>query len=295
MKPLRIAQLSDLHLTKLSCNPLRLLSKRFLGTINWLFSRKSSYSQDQVYQIAPTLKTLQIDHIFLCGDFTTTSLPEEFDLAARFVATLPAPWIAVPGNHDHYTQRAYRQKRFYRWFANKREITHKTSFFSLQEQGVEAHQLNSTLSTAWWVVALDTAKANWSNSARGLFSEQLERNLNEVLSLIPADHSILLLNHYPFFQSDLPRHNLERGENLQKILENDKRIKVYLHGHTHQHQIENLQSAGLPIVLDSGCCTDVKTGSWNVLTIDDEGIQIDIYGFEQQWKLIRAEKFQWTR
>ncbi len=292
MKPLRIAQISDLHLTKITCNPLRLLSKRLLGTLNWLFSRRGTFSPDQIHALPPLLKSLNVDQILLGGDFTTTALGSEYKLATEFVDSLPAPWLAIPGNHDHYTQTAFRQKHFYRYLTNQREITHKTGFFNLKEHGVEAHRIKDS---DWWVVLLDTARANWTNSASGLFSEQTEKNLIELLSLIPAKDSILVLNHYPFSQNDLPRRTLRRGPELEVIVSKDTRIKAYLQGHTHKHSIANLQSSGLPVVLDSGCCADTRKGSWNLLTIDDHGIQIDAYFWTNGWELARTEKFAWTR
>jgi 3',5'-cyclic AMP phosphodiesterase CpdA len=292
MKPLRFAQISDLHFTKLTVNPFRLFSKRLLGIINWFFTRRSVFSKSQIFAIPELLKSLQIDRILLCGDFTTTALYSEYEEAVKFVELLPAPWLAIPGNHDHYTQTAYHQKHFYRYLANAKEITHKTGFFNLKEHGVEAHQQKDT---TWWIVLLDTACATWTNSARGLFSVETERNLIEILSLIPSDHSILLVNHYPFFQHDTPRHNLGRGEVLESILKQNTRIKAYLHGHTHHHLTANLQPIGLPVVLDSGCCADKRKGSWNVITLDDQGIQIATYLWVNGWTLSHTEKFIWTR
>ena len=293
MKPIRIAHLSDFHLTDLTLNPLRLLSKRLIGTLNWVFTRRKTFSKKQVSDLVPLLKSLDLDIILLGGDFTSTSLDSEFRQAKNFVNSLPVPWLAIPGNHDAYTQKAYRQKVFYRYLANDRPIAHKTGFFKLAQHGVEAHRLAHT---NWWVVALDTARATWTNSARGLFSERLEKNLLEILALIPPEHQIILLNHYPFFQNDLERRNLERGESLKEIIMQDPRIKTYLHGHTHRHIIANLQASGLPVVLDSGCCADQKKGSWNLLIIDDQGIQIDVYIFKNdEWTHSRTEKFAWTR
>ena len=293
MKPIRIAHLSDFHLTELTINPLRLLSKRLIGTLNWLFTRRNTFSKKQVTNLAPLLRSLDLDLILLGGDFTTTSLDSEFRQAKTFTDSLTVPWLAIPGNHDAYTQKAYRQKVFYRYFTNDRPITHKTGFFKLSQHGVEAHRLGET---TWWVVALDTARATWTNSARGLFSEATEKNLREILTLIPADHQIIALNHYPFFQNDLERRNLERGEFLKEIIVQDPRIKTYLHGHTHRHTIANLQPSGFPVVLDSGCCADRKKGSWNLLIIDDQGIQIDVYiPKNNDWTHSRTEKFAWTR
>ena len=291
MAPLRLVQISDFHCTKITWNPFRLFSKRFLGNLNWLLFRKNRFSLEPLNALPKLLKSFQIDRILLGGDLTTTSLKEEFSLAASLVKKLPAPWIAIPGNHDQYTRLAERQKHFYRYFTNKRTIQHKADFFTLKDHGIEAHRL----SPHWWIIALDTAPATNLYSSTGLFSEKQEAFLEEVCSLLPMDASILLFNHYPFFQNDIPSHNLIRGPVLENFLRKERRIKAYLHGHSHRHTIANLQPSGLPVILDSGCSTDREHGSFNVLEIDDQKLTIDVYRWNGQWSLSRKEEIQWTR
>lgn len=285
MKPLRIAQISDVHFTKITWNPLRLFSKRFLGNLNWLFKRKNVLVDKPLQALLPLLAELELDWIFLGGDFTTTALPEEYQKAKDFVGALPTPWIAIPGNHDHYTMGAYKQKRFYQSLANR-----QPTFFCLETHGVEAHQLTSK----WWVVALDTSLATNLYSSRGLFSEAQEAFLQTLLALLPKDCSILLFNHYPFFQNDVARHSLDRGEALEALLRKEPRIKAYLHGHSHRHTIADLQASGLPIILDSGSAADQKQGTWNLITIDDEKLQVDVYRWKQTgWTLANTEQIAW--
>jgi len=289
MKPIRLAQISDFHITHLTWNPLRLFSKRFLGNLNWLFSRKGIFSTEAIDALPSFLSSLQLDHILLGGDFTTTSLPEEFRLARAFVDKLPAPWIAIPGNHDQYTYRAYRQKRYYQSLSNPREaIRERTDFFNLSDHGLEAHRL----APKWWLIALDTTRATNLYSSRGFFSPKLEERLNELLSMIPSDHSILLLNHYPFFQNVTVRHSLSRGNALEALLRKEPRIKAYLHGHSHRHTIADLQPSNLPLILDGGACAE---GTWNLLTIDEKQIKIDVYRWKNSWQLDRTEEIAWNR
>ncbi|MDE3046158.1 MAG: metallophosphoesterase [Verrucomicrobiota bacterium] len=287
MKPLRIAQISDFHVTHLTWNPLRLFSKRILGNLNWVFHRRNRFSEEPLRALIPLLPKLELDWIFLGGDLTTTSLPEEFAKAKAIVNQFPAPCIAVPGNHDHYTYPAYYQKRFYRSFANPTP----DSPFRLAEHGVEAHRLNSS----YWLVALDTALATNLYSSRGLFSEQQEASLRQLLTSLPPNASILLLNHYPFFQNDVRRHSLKGGEKLEALIRKEPRIKAYLHGHSHRHTIADLQPSGLPLLLDSGSAADQEIGTWNLLTLDDEKIQIDLYRWNGQWRLSSSEQIFWQR
>jgi 3',5'-cyclic AMP phosphodiesterase CpdA len=153
---MRIAQVADFHFTKLTWNPFRLLSKRLLGNINWLFKRKKSFSTKQLEPLPDLFKELGVDLVLLGGDFTTTALREEFETSAQFIKKIKQPWLAIPGNHDHYTWLSYWGKHFYRYYTNKRKaISHKAEFFNLKEHGIEGHDIGSN----WWVIALDTARA----------------------------------------------------------------------------------------------------------------------------------------
>ncbi len=289
---MRIAHVSDFHFTRLTWNLFRLLSKRFLGNLNWLAVRKKHFFEEQVEPLPKLFEDLNIDLVLLGGDFSTTALLEEFEKARSFVKKIKQPWIAIPGNHDHYTLRSYRNKHFYRYFTNQREeIAHPVEFFTLKEHGIEAHKI----APDWWVVALDTALATNPYSSEGAFSEKLEGYLEEVLKLIPGSDSILLFNHFPFFQNDVERHNLRRGKALQTILEREPRIRVYLHGHTHRHTVADLQVSGLPIILDSGSCAQGKKGAWNLIDLRPEGCTVSTYRWDQKWNKTRTEEFGWIR
>jgi len=289
---MRIAQISDFHMTHLTWNPLRLLSKRILGNLNWLFFRKDTFSEAHLDPLPALFKKLGVDLVLLGGDFSTTSLTEEFEKAAQFVQTLELPWLAIPGNHDKYTYRSCRDQRFYRYFTNKRPtIAHEVEFFNLKEHGIEVHKI----APKWRLIALDTSVATNPYSSEGIVTEKLQEYLEEVLQLIPQDESILLFNHYPFFQNDMPRRSLKRGVALQEQIKRHPRIKLYLHGHTHRNTIADLQVSGLPIVLDGGSCCAGDKASFNVIDLANEGCSIAAYQWNGQWNQTRTETFPWTR
>ncbi len=289
---MRIAQVSDFHFTHLTWNPLRLLSKRALGNFNWITLRKRHFFEEQLDPLPDLFEELGVDLMLLGGDFTTTALTEEFQKAARFIRKFKQPWLATPGNHDRYTKHSCRNKHFYRYFANKRtEIADPVEFFTLKDHRIEAH----TIGKGWRAIMLDTAMATNFHSAEGMFSEKLESYLKEVLGLIAKNESILLLTHYPFFQNDAKRHNLIRGEALQKILEEDPRIRLYLHGHTHRHTVADLQVSNLPIVLDSGSCAQGRKGAWNLIDLKPKSCTVSTYRWDHKWTKTRTEEFAWTR
>lgn len=289
---MRIAHISDFHYTHLTWNPFRLFSKRIFGHLNWFFLRKKHFFEEQTEPLPALLRELGVDLVLLGGDFTTTALSEEFHKACRFLKKIQLPWLAIPGNHDHYTKRAFRQKHFYRHLTNKRkEIAHPVEFFTLKDHAIEAHKI----APGWWTIGLDTSIATNPYSSQGLFSEKLESYLEEVLTLIPSEDSILLLNHYPFFQNDEPRHNLQRGPALEQLLQRHPRIRLYLHGHTHRHTIADLQESNLPIILDSGSCTQGRKGAWNLIDLTASGCHISTYRWDHNWTKTRTEEFAWKR
>lgn len=289
---MRIAQVGDFHFTRLTWNPFRLLSKRFLGHFNWIMLRKKHFFEEQVVPLPKLFSDLGVNAVLMGGDFSTTAMLEEFERAKELVDQIEQPWFAVPGNHDRYTRRSCKGLHFYRYFSHKRgEVQESVDFFNLKDHRIEAHRL----SPKWRLITLDTAIATNPYSSQGIFSEKLESYLEEMLQLIPKQESILMMNHFPFFQNDVARHNLVRGEALQKILEKNPRIRIYMHGHTHRHTVADLQISNLPIVLDSGSCAQGRKGAWNLIDLHDTGCTVSTYRWDHRWTKTRTEDFTWKR
>ncbi len=284
---MRIAQISDLHFTKLTWNPVRLFSKRVLGLFNWVVCRTHAFSEELADELPDLFKELGVDHVLLGGDFTTTALEEEFKVARRFVDKLPAPWTAIPGNHDVYTYRSQRKKVFYQFLENE---TPGEFGYSLKKDRVEARRLDGP----YWLVALDVSRATNLYSSRGFFSEEVEEKMKGALSLIPKEDSVIVCCHYPFFQHDAHRRTLKRGEALRKVLEGDRRIKIFLHGHTHRHTIADLQPSDLPLVLDCGSCAQKDRASWNLIDLNEKGCTVTAYRYQDGWKPFDVEEIAWT-
>jgi hypothetical protein len=116
---LRIVHLSDIHFWQYAINPLRLLSKRLLGTTSLLFGRAGRFRLERVPELVDRVNSLNADHILITGDLTTTALPAEFRMARAALGALledPARVTIIPGNHDRYTLYAHRSRRFEHYF-----------------------------------------------------------------------------------------------------------------------------------------------------------------------------------
>ncbi len=241
--------------------------------------RKHLHSHEKLESLPSLFHELGVDHILVCGDLSTTSHKKEFSKALKLVEEFERKGISVftvPGNHDQYTRRAFREKIFYNYFGCS----------ELSEKKVAAEELKD----GWWLVRLDTAVATSWISSRGLFSLETESHLEETLSSLPKDSKVILMNHFPFFQHDSSRKNLERGSDLRALIQNFPNIKLYVHGHTHRHCIADLRSSGLPIILDSG---SVTSGVWNLIDLNKDGMKIQVFGWENSWKYNRKMALKW--
>ncbi|MCB1106908.1 MAG: YkgJ family cysteine cluster protein [Chlamydiia bacterium] len=284
---IRIAHISDLHFSRFSLDPTQLFSKRWLGNLNLLFNRSKDYLNARPFSLIPTFKKKGITHVIISGDLTTTSSHAEYQIAKRFVKELEEMGIkvfSIPGNHDHYTKKADRTKRFYHYFPQK-----GGGDFQLSQHGVSS----CPLFFGWHLVLLDTTCATPLTSSNGYFSPIIEENLKKLIETIPQNEQILLVNHFPFFDHDLPRRRLIRGEKLHALISHYPNVQIYLHGHTHRHTIADLRPNDLPLILNSGS-TGHKKGSWNQLDLEGKSLKLTVNRWDEEWKEIKKHSFSFT-
>jgi predicted phosphodiesterase len=116
---MRIVHLSDIHFWRYALHPMRLMSKRLLGTASLLLGRGRRFRLERVPDLIERVQSLDADHLLITGDLTTTALADEFHHARTALAGLledAAKVTVIPGNHDRYTLRAHRSRRFERYF-----------------------------------------------------------------------------------------------------------------------------------------------------------------------------------
>lgn len=116
---MRIVHLSDIHFWQYAFNPLRLMSKRLTGMLSLAAGRARRFRLAGVPRVVERVRSLVPDHILITGDITTTALPDEFRAARHALAeflTEPDRVTVIPGNHDRYTWRAHRTRRFEHFF-----------------------------------------------------------------------------------------------------------------------------------------------------------------------------------
>jgi len=88
VRPVLIAQISDLHIT-----PPGTLAYGCVDTAAAL-----TRTIDTLNRLAP-----RPDLVVISGDIVHSALPEEYEHAAKLLSALQMPYVAIPGNHDHRT------------------------------------------------------------------------------------------------------------------------------------------------------------------------------------------------
>lgn len=290
---LTIAHISDLHFSKVQLGPMQLFSKRWIGNLNVLFNRGKIYQNDVPETLIGEFKKNGVTHVLISGDVSTTSYKAEFKMAKQFVDSLKKEGFEVfviPGNHDAYTKRSFRKKLFYNYFDDEHDPKISQT---LKDDQVSAIKIGN----GYWLVRLDTTYPAPVYLSTGRYTDAIDQKLNAVLSSIPQNDKVILMNHFPMFHHEHPRRVLFQAEKLRKTLNEYSNIEYYVHGHTHKNCVADLRESKLPIILDSGSCSHVKKGSWNLIKIYEDHSLVETYtGSDLEnnasWKIDRTFTFK---
>lgn len=277
---LKVAHLSDIHFFHLNKSPLQFFSKRFLANFNSLLTRGAILDSNLAYEVLPFLKKEGVTHLIISGDYTSSSSAKEFEMMQQYVKTIKSEGFelfTLPGNHDAYTKSSYRNQAFFSYLGDLVNFSGDTPF-NLIDHHVAAYKLIDP----WWLVLLNCSCPTPLHKSTGVFSPEIEKSLLSLLSSLPQDSEITLVCHYPFERYRYPKAHLERGSLLEKILQIDKRIRLYLHGHRHHPRIEQIGSI---TVADSGSISLKKASSFNLLDFSPNGCEITHYQHENKtWR-----------
>lgn len=106
-----LAHLSDPHLAMPRATLRQLLGKRVTGYANWWQRRAHIHVPQALAGIVADIKAQKPDHVALTGDLVNVALPQEFRLAADWLASFDRPdrITVVPGNHDVYVATVWKE------------------------------------------------------------------------------------------------------------------------------------------------------------------------------------------
>ena len=231
--PVKIVHFGDLHVWDIGWdydpNP-----KRILGLGNLLLRRRRKFPPWVAQELLGEISRQEADYVLFSGDLTTASLKSEFDRARELLKSIRDKWkdhfICIPGNHDRYTPRAGRERRF------------ETRFLGFPQD----YPFMQSLSGNWNLVCFDCSVPRVISSRGQIDREQMEKLDGFLQAAGVASRNILVMGHYPLVYPDGVRigwdHELPGRSRVLELLAKHG-ARAYLHGH--KHQCWALEHAGM--------------------------------------------------
>ncbi len=274
---MKIAHLSDIHFFRNQFDLKTLFSKRLLGTLNHYMNPKRHSVDFDLFELPEFLKGQGVTHVLISGDFTTTSNAKEYELASKFIKKLEDQGFktfSIPGNHDHYTKKSDKDRRFYKYIKASNELKEKGLAYEDLGEGFKCILLDTVLATPLW-------------SSQGLFSKNLEKRLSNLLNSIPKEQPLIVINHFPVVKGERPqRHQMLRLEALRELLESHSNILLYLHGHTHLSEFSTTK----PLMINCGSLTLTKGGSFHIMDLTPNFLEVEAYTYQDKNWQVRIKK-----
>lgn len=199
------------------------------------------------------------DAIAISGDLTQHARQLEFEAAAAFIATLPAPVVAVPGNHD-IPARALFERMFdprRRW----RQFISQTTEPVLIQPGLA-------------LIGLDTvrrAQPHFDWSAGGVSAARLARLAARIEAA--GERHVVVVAHHPLrHPTTAPGRARPLGAEAALAVMARHRVCAILSGHLHRTTLLN----GPPPVMIGGSALSYRLdgvpNGWTLVEIDEAGM-----------------------
>ncbi|NNK48120.1 MAG: metallophosphoesterase [Gemmatimonadetes bacterium] len=265
---MRVLHFSDIHISLgLARIPMRdWPGKRLAGGVNFLRGRGRRFERalEKIERLAEFANSGDVDLVVFSGDFTAMGTRAEFAAARAAIhpfVTSPAEFICVAGNHDLYTRRVVRERRFEKTF----DGLLGTDLPDYRVDG--AWPTVRTLGNDVAVIALNSAKPNpvpWRSSGR-VPGPQLEA-LRAILGRPEVEgRFVFIVTHYaPCLadgRPDTPLHGLENAAELLQACAGTERGAI-LCGHVHETFRVRLPDVGPEIFCAGSATMHELEGFW---------------------------------
>lgn len=230
-----LVHLSDPHINCI--NTIRvpdLFSKRILGYLRWRLHRGAEHGSGVLAAMQEDLVQTKPDHIAVTGDLTHLSLPAEYKKAGQWLQTLGLPdrVTVIPGNHDAYVKRTWRQG-WRRW----------TGYMLGDERGDKGHGLPNPESIfpslrvrgPVALIGVCTARPSAPHLATGTIGFGQLQKLETILALTSKAQlfRVVLVHHPPAPGSVSWRKRLTDAAALRSLIARCG-AELILHGHAHR-------------------------------------------------------------
>lgn len=235
-----------------------------------------------VVHLQEILSALSYDLVVFSGDFTQIANEEEFLKAQKFIKTLNAPILSVPGNHDiprydFFERLLYPYRKYRAYINNDLCPVFENNFVSM--------------------VGLNTARRilpHW-NWAHGAISEAQLHFLEKAWKQAGRKLKICVMHHPIQKAEKSPLKVIVYGAKraMQKI--HELQADLVLTGHVHHASITVVQKtvfASASTAISSR--TRSQSNGFNVIDIKDTGFEITHYHCEND-RFVIASNRQFTK
>ncbi len=211
-KPLRIAQISDLHIKQ----PGQLA----YGRVDTARALERCVAALNEFAPAP-------DFVVISGDLVDTPTIEEYDHLKRLLAPLKLPFAGIPGNHDG------------------REMMRAA--FPQAAYAFPAGALNQTI--ALGDLDLILLDSHVPGQPHGELEAATLQWLDATLAASASRPALLFLHHPPFIAGiwHMDRQNLHNAGDLAEIVRRHPRVQLVATGHVHRAALTMFAGAACTI------------------------------------------------
>ncbi|WP_137180642.1 metallophosphoesterase [Roseomonas sp. AR75] len=205
------------------------------------------------------------DLVVISGDLTQRARTREYLAAAAFLRSLPAPWFAVPGNHDMPSFELL--ERFADpWRRWRRHVSAETEPVWTDDR-VGVVGLNTTRRGGF--------DLEWE---RGRIGRGRLARLEARLAALPPHLFRIVVGHHPFAApADSPAARLVGGAARALAVFARQRVGMVLSGHLHLADVA--QAAGTRILLVQGATATShrlrgKPNAWHRIAVTGDSVEV---------------------
>jgi 3',5'-cyclic AMP phosphodiesterase CpdA len=226
-----------------------------------------------------------VDLVAFSGDLTQRALPEQFKAAAEMIASLDAPTLVVPGNHDVYAWWHNPFKRVMSPVARFRSYISEDLMPTYEADGVAVLGLNSAHGKT---VKGGRIRTRALNAMEDFFSEQA-----------PSTFKVLVVHHHLTKLKALGQHDVARKARQALDAAGRVGVDLILCGHLHISHIEPVEivpGAHRIVIASAGTATSNRgrkahqnANFYNLIhispehfTVEERRYQADTFRFEEE-------------
>lgn len=295
---IRIAHLSDLHIGFLSRRLSDWFSKGIIAQLNYLLNIHRRFNSQLLQVLPAVLHSLNVNCVLISGDFTTAGSECEFLAARDFLKQLQKSgirFLLIPGNHDHYIKRQT-TSGFYRHLYPLMQGGGGGLFTDRFERIV----FDKTGENSWDIWLLDQAEPTPWMSSQGVFDPSVSSHLSAAMrEQSPPGRNALVCGHFPLHSASRRLRELLGRRALREALTEQKNVRLYAHGHTHQFHIFDERPRRGAICADAGSATQRGRAGFNLYELGIKTAKLRRFYFgddlcQTPWPEAAAHTWTWS-